>query len=430
MIQINNKLRSLAEEGKSIKVGLIGAGQMGRGMANQIETMNGMETVVVADINVDLAVEAFKNAGVAENDIKKVGNVTEANRWLEAGKRVVTDNQEIVSRSDIIDACIDATGVPEVGAVMAYDAIQNRKHVVMLNVETDVVIGPMLNKMAQSNGVVYTGSAGDEPGAVMELYDFAEAIGLEIRCMGKGKNNVVVAGCTPETVQDEAVRRGVSPKMLCAFKDGTKTMVEMTAMSNATGLVPDVIGGHGPSATIEEMPKLLSLKEEGGIMNRYGTVEYINGIAPGVFVMVSSESKELHYQMNYHSMGEGPNYILYRPFHLCNLETPISVARAYLEGKPTIIPKGGLVSETITIAKRDLKAGEYLDGIGGFTVFGSICEYKEAKSKNALPLGLITPRTKVLKDIKSGDIVTYDSVSVDNDSAIVHMRKIQDKIFN
>ena len=150
-------------------------------------------------------------------------------------------------------------GVPEVGAIMAYDAIQNRKHVVMLNVETDVVIGPMLTKMAKAAGVVYTGSAGDEPGAVMELYDFADALGMEVRCMGKGKNNVVVAGCTPESVLEEATRRGVSPKMLCAFKDGTKTMVEMTAMSNATGLIPDVMGGHGPAANLKEMPKLLSL---------------------------------------------------------------------------------------------------------------------------------------------------------------------------
>ena len=430
MIQINNKLKALAEEGKSIKVGLIGAGQMGRGMTNQIETMKGMETSVLVDINLDLATKAFENAGIPADDIKKVSTVSEANKWLEAGKRIVTDNQEVVSRADIVDVCIDATGVPEVGAVMAYDAIQNRKHVVMLNVETDVVIGPLLNKMAQSNGVVYTGSAGDEPGAVMELYDFADAIGLEVRCMGKGKNNVVVAGCTPETVHEEAMRRGVSPKMLCAFKDGTKTMVEMTAMSNATGLIPDIMGGHGPVATLKEMPKLLSLKEEGGIMNRYGTVEYINGIAPGVFVMVSSESEEVHYQMNYHSMGEGPNYILYRPFHLCNLETPISVARAYLEGRPTIIPKGGLVSETVTIAKKDLKAGELLDGIGGFTVFGSICEYNEAKSKNAFPLGLVTPRTKMVKDVKAGEIVTYDSVAVDADSVIFHMRKIQDKMFN
>ena len=152
-------------------------------------------------------------------------------------------------------------------------------------------------------------------------------------------------------------------------------------------------------------------------------------LLPVFLLWFSSESDELHYQMNYHSMGEGPNYILYRPYHLCNLETPISAARAYFDGEPTIIPKGGLVSETITIAKRDLKAGEALDGIGGFTVFGTICEYKEAKSKNALPLGLVTPRTKMVKDVKAGEIVTYDSVAIDHESIIVQMRKIQDKMF-
>jgi len=429
MIQINRKLKKLHEEGKSIKIGLIGAGQMGRGMTNQISMMKGMKVMIIVDINVDLALSAFKGAGIPEDNIKKAHTLSEANSWIEKGNYVVSDNQEFVSRANLIDVCIDATGVPEVGAQMAYDAILNKKHVVMLNVETDVVIGPMLKKMADAAGVIYTGSAGDEPGAVMELYDFADALGLEVRAMGKGKNNIVVPGCTPDSVFEEATARGVSPKMLCAFKDGTKTMVELTAMSNATGLVPDIMGGHGPSASLKQLPELLSLKQEGGILNKYGVVEYINGIAPGVFIMVSSESDELHYQMKYHSMGKGPNYILYRPYHLCNLETPISAARAYIENTPTIVPLDGLVSETITIAKRDLKTGEYLDGIGGFTVFGTIDTYTEACRKGALPLGLVTRNTKMIKDVKMGEVVTYDSIALDNDSIIVQMRKIQDQMF-
>ena len=323
---------------------------------------------------------------------------------MQRGKFVVSENQDLVSRIDLIDVCIDATGVPEVGAKMAYDAILNKKHVVMLNVETDIVIGPMLKKLADAAGVIYTGSAGDEPGAVMELYDFAKALGMDVRAMGKGKNNVVVAGCTPESVLDEATKRGVSPKMLCAFKDGTKTMVEMTAMANATGLLPDVFGGHGPTATVKEMPKLLSLKEEGGILNNYGVVEYINGIAPGVFVMVASESAEMNYQMKYHSMGDGPNYILYRPYHLCNLETPISAARAYFENTPTIVPLDGMVAETVTVAKRDLKMGEYLDGIGGFTAYGVIDSYEKSFKNGSLPFGLVTKKTKMVKDVKKGEV--------------------------
>ena len=428
MIQMNNRLRALEEEGRTIKIGFIGAGQMGQGLASQMTIMRGMEPAVIVDREPDLAVHAFEGAGFDKDDIKVVHTLSEANRWLETGKRVVSANPEIVSRADMVDVCIDATGVPEAGAFMAHDAIENRKHVVMLNVETDVVIGPLLTRMAKDAGVVYTGSAGDEPGAVMELYDFADAMGMKIRCMGKGKNNVVVPGCTPDSVREEALRRRMNPKMLCSFKDGTKTMVELTAMSNATGLVADVIGGHGPTASLKELPKILSLKEEGGIMSRYGTVEYVNGIAPGVFVMVSSDSEEIHYQMNYHSMGEGPNYILYRPYHLCNLETPISAARAYLDGLPTIVPKGGLVSETVTVAKRDLKTGEYLDGIGGSTVFGTISEYSEAVRMNSLPIGLITPKTRMTKDVKAGNFVTLDSVFLDKDSFILQLRKKQDEM--
>ncbi len=429
MIQMNKKLEKLHEEGKSIKVGIIGAGQMGRGMTGQMMMMKGMRPVIMVDINPDLAIKAYRGAGISADDIKKTDSLSEANQWVAKGKFVVSENQDLVSRIDLIDVCIDATGVPEVGAKMAYDAILNKKHVVMLNVETDIVIGPMLKKLADAAGVIYTGSAGDEPGAVMELYDFAKALGMDVRAMGKGKNNVVVAGCTPESVLDEATKRGVSPKMLCAFKDGTKTMVEMTAMANATGLLPDVFGGHGPTATVKEMPKLLSLKEEGGILNNYGVVEYINGIAPGVFVMVASESAEMNYQMKYHSMGDGPNYILYRPYHLCNLETPISAARAYFENTPTIVPLDGMVAETVTVAKRDLKMGEYLDGIGGFTAYGVIDSYEKSFKNGSLPFGLVTKKTKMVKDVKKGEVVRFEDVLLDDNSLIYQMRKIQDQMF-
>lgn len=429
MLQINYKLQKLEAEGKSIKVGLVGAGQMGRGMASQMMLMKGMKPVAIADINPELAKVAYQHAGVADEEVKLVNTLSEANAWVEKGKYVITDNPELISRINLVDVTIDATGVPEVGAKLAYDSILNQKHVVMLNVETDIVIGPLLKKMADSAGVIYTGSAGDEPGAVMELYDFADAMGMEIRVMGKGKNNVVALGCTPDTVREEATRRGVSPKMLCAFKDGTKTMVEMTAMSNATGLIPDVRGAHAVCGTVKELPEIYKLKSEGGVLNQYGVVDYVNGIAPGVFVIVSSKSEEIRYQMGYHSMGPGPNYVLYRPYHLCNLETPLSAAKAVIEHMPTIVPKAGLVSETITVAKRDLKAGEYLDGIGGYTVYGTFERYDIAKQEGALPLGLVTKKTRVNKDIKLGEIVRYSDVEIDNDSIIVQLRKVQDQLF-
>ena len=308
MLNMNKKLEQREKEGKIIKCGIVGAGQMGRGMVTQMVLMKGITPAVVSDIDLELAVHAFKYAGVKDADIVRTNEVAEADKAMDEGKYVATTNSNLISQCRPVEVAIDATGVPDVGAKVATDAINNKKHVVMLNVETDVVIGPLLDKMAKDNGVIYTGSAGDEPGAVMELYDFATAMGLEVKVMGKGKNNRIDKNCNPDTVLEE-----------CAFKDGTKTMVEMTAMSNATGLVPDVIGGHGIASDVKSLNETYKLKEDGGILKQHGVVEYVNGIAPGVFVTVATDNEEIAYQMQYHSMGPGPLWTLYRPYHLCNL---------------------------------------------------------------------------------------------------------------
>ena len=355
MLNMDQKLIKRQEEGKIIKTGIVGAGQMGRGMVTQMVLMNGITPAIVSDIKVENAVHAFKYAGVSDEDIVIAKTLADANAAMEAGKYVACEDANFVSQANLVECAIDATGVPDVGA----------------KVETDVVIGPYLKKLAQKEGVIYTGSAGDEPGAVMELYSFAKAMGMNVEVMGKGKNNKIDYECNPDTVLEEATRRVMSPKMLCAFKDGTKTMVEMTAMSNYTGLIPDVIGGHGPKTApgtegVKELNDIFKLKEDGGILNKHGVVEYVNGIAPGVFVTVSTPNEEIAYQMGYHSMGPGPLWTLYRPFHLCNLETPLTVAKAVIDGEVTCVPIDGLVSECITRAKIDLKAGQTIDGIGGY----------------------------------------------------------------
>ena len=429
MLGINTKLLKLEEENKHILTGIIGAGQMGNGMVSQISAMKGIKPAIVADINIEYAKKAYTDAGMTSDDFKVVKTVDEANDWLKKGKYLVTDNSELPAKIEAIDVNVDATGVPEVGAKVAIDSINNKKHIVMLNVETDVVIGPILKKLADNAGVVYTGSAGDEPGAVKEMYDFADALGFEILVIGKGKNNKVDYECNPDTVLEEATRRGVSPKMLTSFKDGTKTMVEMTAMSNATGFLPDIRGGHGAAATVKELPGLFMLKEEGGILNNYRIVDYIDGVAPGVFIIIRSSLPSVNHEMNYLKMGDGPNYVLYRPYHLCSLETPLSAIKAVLDHQSTIVPKGGPVSETITVAKKDLKAGEFLDGIGGYSVYGSFESAENAKKTNALPLGLVSKKTKMKKDVKKGGIITYDMVDIDSESLIVQMRKLQDRFF-
>ena len=217
--------------------------------------------------------------------------------------------------------------------------------------------------------------------------------------------------------------------MQCSFSDGTKNMVELCCMANSTGLVPDVRGGHGPKCDIKNLDKVLCLKEEGGILNNYGVVEWVNGIAPGVFVIVSSDLEFIHHEMQYLRIGDGPNYVLYRPYHLCGMETPLTIARAVLDKAPTIVPMDGLVCEAITVAKKDLKKGESVDGIGGFSTYGTIDKREVAKELNALPIGLINKNTKMAKDVKKGEIITYDDVILDEDSLLVKLRREQDKIW-
>lgn len=431
MLRMNYKLAELEEKNAPIMTSIIGAGQMGRGMTSQMIRMKGMKPAVVADINIDNVVAAFENSGLTKDDYIITNKLSEANTYLEKGKYIATENSEIGAKANLIAAAVDATGVPEVGAKVAIDSINEGKHICMLNVETDVVIGPMLKKLADNAGVIYTGSAGDEPGAVKELYDFATAAGFDVRVIGKGKNNAIDLDANPTSLAEYAAKRGVSPKMQTAFTDGTKTMVELTAMANSTGFIPDIRGGHGPEAEVKDLPNLFRPTSEGGILeNGYGKVEWVNGIAPGVFVIISSDLPFVKHEMNYLSMGEGPNWVLYRPYHLCSLETPLTVAKAVLDNISTLVPMdGGLVCETVAVAKKDLKAGDMLDGIGGYTVYGTVDTHQNMLNDNAVPLGVITKNTKLVKDVKKGQTITYDMVSLDDNSLIVQLRKLQDRFF-
>ena len=431
MLGMNYKLEQLEKAGAPILAGIVGAGQMGRGMVAQMATMQGMRPALLVDRTLEKVREAFQNAGYKEGkDFQVAETIEEGNGILAQGKFVATTQVDMATRLPAIHCVVEATGVPDVGARVALDAIANKKHIVMLNVEADVCIGHILYRKAQEAGIVYTGSAGDEPGAVMELYDFAMALGFDVRIIGKGKNNPIDYDATPKSVAEEAHRRAISPRMLAAFKDGTKTMVELTAMANATGFLPDVPGAHGPKSTVKDLPRLLSKKSEhmGGILNNYGVIEYIDGIAPGVFAIISTDQPDALHELAYLSMGDGPNFCLYRPYHLCSLETPLSVARACLYNEPTIIPRAGLVAETGTVAKVDLSPGDALDGIGGYTVRGTFLSAELARNENILPIGLITPGAKMRRSVPKGAYVTYDDVELDEGAQVVQLRRMQDKM--
>lgn len=329
-----------------------------------------------------------------------------------------------------IQSVIDATGSPEMGARVTLDCIRYQKHIVMMNVECDITVGPILRQLCEKAGIVYSLTAGDEPGSIIEVYRFAKALGFEVVAAGKGKNNPLDIYANPgqEEWINKAAARDMNPRMLIEFVDGSKTMIEMCAVSNATGLVPDVRGMHGPKCNVKDLAKVFSLKEQGGILNKTGVVDFgIGDINPGVFVIVTTKNKRIIDGLVQRDMGTGPNYLLFRPYHLCSIETPITAAQAVLYGESTAHPMDHLTSECITIAKKDLKAGETLDGIGEYCYRASIELADVASAGNMLPVGLA--KGAVLKvDVAKDEVITYDMVELDNRSVLLQLRRMQDQM--
>jgi predicted homoserine dehydrogenase-like protein len=305
--------------------------------------------------------------------------------------------------------------------------MEHGKHLVMMNVEADVTIGAYLQREAARLGVVYTVGAGDEPSACMELINFVQSLGYPIIAAGKGKNNPLKIDATPEEFREEAARRNMNPRMLVEFIDGSKTMVEMAAVANATGLVPDCPGMHGPAASLEELERVLCPKADGGILARKGVVEYSTGkgVAPGVFVIAEMAHPRLRERMQDLKLGAGPYYKFYRPYHLTSLEVPLSCARAVLYGAADMRPLDVPVAEVCAVAKKELRPGDTLDAIGEYTYRAWIMTAADAKTAQAIPCGLIE-NGKVRSLIAKGELITYRNVAVDTSAKIVALRARQD----
>ena len=424
-MEIYEHLQRLEAENDPIRVGLVGCGQMGSGLVHVTNQMVGMDTMAISDIDVNRPLATLKELGIPDSGICVTNKLGEAEDALRAGKYLVTEDAVLLAKLDSLDAVVEATGITEIGSKVAWNCILYSKHIIMLNVETDVTVGVLLHRLAKKAGCVYTAASGDEPGVCKMLYNFAGTLGFEIVCLGKGKNNPIDFDATPESCREEAESKGMNPKMLAAFKDGSKTMVELAAMSNATGLVPDVPGMHGVKADVPDLNKVFIPKEDGGVLSRRGCVDYsIGRVAPGVFVIVTTPDPRIRVDMKFLSMGDGPYYTFYRPYHLCNVETPVSIAEAVIYGESTIVSKR-MVSEVATIAKRDLKAGEVVGEIGGPDIFGRTYIYQEAHARKAIPLG-IAPSGKVTKSIAKGEMLTEENFSPDPNKFVYRLRQMQD----
>lgn len=427
MIGMYQDLQQRAASGVPIRFAIVGAGQMGVDMAAQVGRMQGIESVALVDIDLDRAIEGYRIAGIPDERVARVRTAGEANDAVNAGKYVVTDDAALIPQIEAVESVVDATGHPEVGARIALDTFAHGKHLVMMNVEGDITIGPILRRKAEEAGVLYTLAAGDEPTALMELYDFAKTLGLDIIAAGKGKNNPLDRQATPEMLAPEAARRGLNPMMLVEFVDGSKTMIEMAAVANATGLTVDVPNMHGPSTSVPELKDVFKLKSDGGILSRTGVVDYAVGrVAPGVFLIVGTDHPRLRQCLVLRDMGCGPVYTLFRPFHLCSMEVPVSVAMIGLYNRPTMQPLDHLSCEVTSIAKRDLKPGDVLEGIGGRTHHAGLLAYADAVRDNALPIG-IAKGAKVTTTISQGTLITRSMVEPLRDTLLYKLRTEQDQ---
>ncbi|MFO3665537.1 NAD(P)H-dependent oxidoreductase [Anaerococcus sp. ENR0831] len=401
------------KEQDSIRVGVIGAGQMGRGMVAQISTIPGMIVTGISDLNIDAA-NAAKDAFNSSSE-EKVEILT------------TTDYKEVINNENV-DVIVEATGVPEVGAKVCLECLLAHKNIVLLNVEIDITIGSLMHKLFKSAGLVYTGSAGDEPAEVVSLYEFAKSMGMEVLVAGKGKNNKLKVHANPDTAKEEAESKNMNAHMLAAFQDGTKTMAEMNLLSNAIGFKPDIKGMHGISGDLDSTVDQLSTKEEGGVLSQYEVVEYVDGLAPGVFVIVKGQNEGVVEELNYlMKKGDKDRHILYRPFHLASLETPLTVAKVALNNDTSIVPLGVPVSDTVAFTKKDIKKGEKIDGIGGYCVRGLLETHEECLKENHIPIGLIAGNTIAKEDIPADSFLTLDNTELDTTTTVYKLRKLQDE---
>ena len=429
MIGLNYELEERAISGNPVKIGLIGTGQMGTDVVAETKMMKGIRVVATADIDVNRAIAAYQIAKI-EDEVVLAETPEQADAAVEAGKLVAVRDYRIITDMKNVDVMLEATGNPEVGARVALRSARNGKDISMMNVETDITVGPILHWYAKQKGVLYALAAGDEPAACKELYDFATSLGFTIVAAGKGKNNPLDRHATPTdpAVMKEAARRGLSPNMLIEFVDGSKTMIEMAAVSNATGLVPDVRGMHGPDTDRDHLNQTFALKQDGGILNKMGVVEYgVGRVAPGVFIIVRSDHPRLREALILRDMGNGPYYTLFRPFHLCSIEVPLTCAMLALRHKSNMVPMDHLVAEVFATAKRDLAAGDILDGIGGTCYYGLVDTYQAAQAERLLPIGLASG-SRMLRPVPIDQPISMDDVEM-KPSTVLDLHRLQAKWF-
>jgi len=430
MMIIDNALQRRADEGKPIRVAMVGAGFMGRGIALQIATaVQGMELVAISNRHLDGAKRAYVEAGIS--DIQPVENLAQLEDAIKRGQYAVTEDPLLLCQAGAIDAVIEVTGIVEFGAQVVLEAIKNGKHVIMMNAELDGTVGPILKVYADKAGVVITNCDGDQPGVIMNLYRFVKGLGVKPVLCGNIKG-LQDPYRNPTTQEGFARQWKQKAHMVTSFADGTKVSFEQAIVANATGMRVAKRGMYGPTVApgtpiqdaVNSYP--LEFLTEGP-----GIVDYVVGAAPGpgVFVLGTHSHPAQQHYLNLYKLGCGPLYCFYTPYHLCHFEVPNTVARAVLFNDPAIQPLGRPQVDVVVTAKIDLKAGQILDGMGYYMTYGQCENYQTARAENLLPMGL-AEGCWLKRDMVRDQVITYDDVELPEGRLSDQLRVEQDAYFS
>jgi len=441
-VNLHSKLLERESAGRPVTVGVIGAGKFGTMFLSQARLTRGLHVAGVADLDVQRARSQLKTAGWPDEQYaaKSLDDAHQARTTF------ITGNADALISDPRIEVIVEATGVPGPGIHHALSAIANGKHIVMVNVEADALAGPLLASKAKAAGVVYSLAWGDQPALICEHVDWARTAGFKVICAGKGtRYEPHYHQSNPDNVWDIldkylniSDRKSINPKMFNSFVDGTKSGIEMTAVCNATGLVPQSDGLHFPPATRFELADICKPKSDGGTLEKAGVTEVTSSVyrdgrdvphhlALGTYVVIEGETEYARRCFKEYAMlpDKGGKYAaLYRPIHMIGLELGISVASCALRHEPTGAPTG-FRSDVVATAKRALKAGEMLDGEGGFCVWGKQTPADVSLKQELLPLGL-AHNVKLKHDIPEGGALKWADVAYDaNDSAVKVRREME-----
>jgi predicted homoserine dehydrogenase-like protein len=423
VILVDSALAKRAAEGRPVRVGLVGAGFMGRGLTNQIlSSVPGMELVAIANRTLANAERAYQEAD--RYDAQPVANAAQLDRLVNSGGSAITTSYQAITDSSVVDVVIEATGAVEYGCHVVARAIEQRKHVVLMNAEVDGTVGPILAKLASEANVIYTGCDGDQPGVQMNLVRFVRTIGLTPLVCGNIKG-LQDPHRTPTTQRAFAERWGQDPHMVTSFADGTKISFEQATVANASGMTVSERGMRGGDhpGHIDELTSTWDveyLRECGGV------VDYVVGAqpGPGVYVLATHDDPKQRHYLELYKLGKGSLYSFYTPYHLCHFEVPLTAARAVLFGDATIKPLGAPTVEVITTAKRDLPAGTRLDGLGGYDTYGQAERADVTAAERLLPMG-VAEGCRVLHDVPADEVITYDDVELPEGRLVDKLRSRQ-----